>query len=356
MARGKTRDIQKLFTRLEDALPDIKKKVEDIQEFTTELVKISAQEQIPIHNLLPKLGKKGLTQKVEKRQQAEDLRYNIAELLLRMEQVPEKERPKKYSSVRKNLQYYFKENTKAIKDMDVVLSGLAKKKLPKSLQKFGDDLFEGLRRAVAGKIDTGHYVNVEGPVISFAYYLQITFDKQFDNQLVYIIISKDFNQNSLKATDIKLNVFTKKFKRPPYKQGSPITNPLNTLKLVLKILEAKGFEDAVTLKLDKTKFKVNKEELNKVKKKYYKVTVSKNIIKISQPALDMYKKDTVDLDYTKLSALLADAKKVFDADKRKLGFTYDTITVYSKELGKHLLTYVITFNPRKVVDYLRPYK
>jgi ribosomal protein S8 len=336
---------------LEDALPDIKKRVEDIKEFTKEFIKVSAQE---APDILPKLSRKGLMKKVEKRQDAEDLRYNIAELILRMEQVPEKDRPKKFSAVRKNLKYYFSENTKAIKAMDLVLAGLAKKKLPKSLNNFGDDLFKGLKKAITGDLESGHYVNIQGPVISFAYYLQITFKKEDKTkQTVFIVLSKDFNQDSLKATRLKLNIFTNKFRRPPYDRSEPATNILNTLKLILKVLEAKGFGDSITVKLDPTKYKTNKEELKKAKAKYHKVSVHKNVVKISQPERDMHKEGTVKEDYNKVTALLADAKKIFDADKRKLGFTYDTVSVYSKELGKQLLTYIITFHPRKVVDYLR---
>jgi len=350
MARGNS-DITKFFTRLEDALPDIKKKVEDIKDFTKEFIKVSAQE---APDILPKISKKGLTKKVEKRQEAEDLRYNIAELILRMEQVPEKDRPKKFSAVRKNLKYYFSENTKAIKAMDIVLSGLAKKKLPKSLNNFGDELFKGLEKAIKGDIESGHYVNIKGPIISFAYYLQITFKTEDKTkQTVFVVLSKDFNQDSLKATRLKLNIFTNKFRRPPYDRSEPATNILNTLKLVLKVLEAKGFGGNISVKLDPTKYKTNKEELKKAKAKYYRVTAHKNVIKISQPAMSMYKEGTVKEDYTRVTALLADAKKILDADKRKLSFKYDTVTVYSKELGKQLITYIITFYPRNVVDYLR---
>jgi hypothetical protein len=241
------RDEIKLLTQIKDVLPSIKKQVKEIEEFAKKFRQSIAAEGEPV----PKISLKGLEKKLNKLKEAETTLYKIVELNLRLESFFEGKRSKKLSETQKQLTGLSNILEKSVSDIQTALADLSKKKLPKHLKTFGNTLFKALvKGGLKGKQTKGYYIDITSNVMTFVYYLEVQAKTEKGAATVYIVLSKALNLNNLKPSRIRLSVFNKVFKRPPYdwKNYREVTTTIEATQIIITILAALGYGDLLASK------------------------------------------------------------------------------------------------------------
>jgi len=347
-----TRDEEKLLLQIEDSIPEIKDRINKIRKFSKKFRQIiTAAPAAPL-----KISRKGLEAKLTKLKEAEEILYSINDLSMKMDQhFGKKKATQRRARTKKELTGLSKVLQKSIDEINNSVAALAKRKAPKPLKLFGKSVFKVMNKTLVNKGQENFYIDITGPIITFVFYLKVPVKLEGkEKHDLFIVISREFNQNTLKMSGYKLSIFRNVFRRPPYDYRSAKDIPTETaaVKMIMMVLEGLGYGDILTKKIDvKNLYKRDMKALKELKDKYIKVAVSKNNVQLFVNSKDIRDPKTYKVAHSALKELLVDIKTIFNADKRKLGFIYKIGEKYYKNNPVTIVD--VTFNPRAAIDLIR---
>ena len=336
------RDLEKMLTRIEDILPQLAKKVEKISKYAESFQKALAS---PI-----KVSRKHLEPRIVKLQESNSLLQTIGDLIIRLDQYFKDERkPKRLTKAKKTLQKLSIDLEKSNREIKKGLAGLAKRKVPKGLREFGSDIFKPLKKVLEGKKEVGYDMSMKGNEIYFSYYLKVSgkIGESRIKRTFYVVLSQDFNQNTSLLSPRRLRVFKNVLPDLPYAGDAYYPkNLVITIETAMTMISALGFSSFLKKLPRRSLYKPVKTVVKRIEKKYPMVKVKTNAVYIAVKKSKIMKRNKVieELVYP----IILDAKRVFRADKRKLGFLTD-MTPGKKDM----MIFRFRFFPRDVLKFVR---
>jgi len=336
------RDLEKMLTRIEDILPQLAQKVDRISKYAESFQKALAS---PI-----KISRKHLEPRIVKLQESNSLLQTIGDLIIRLDQYFKDEpKPKRLTKAKKTLQKLSINLEKSNKEIKRGLGGLAKRKVPKGLREFGIDIFKPLKKLLEGKKEVGYDMSMRGNEIYFSYYLKVTgkIGESRIKRTFYVVLSQDFNQSTSLLSPRRLRIFKNVLPDLPYMGDAYYPkNLVITIETALTMISALGFSSFLKKLPRKSLYKPVKTIVRRLEKKYLMVRVKTNAVYIAVKKSDITHRGKIKEEKT--YPIILDAKRVFRADRRKLGFLTDMTSG-----KKGMMIFRFRFFPRDVLKYIR---
>jgi hypothetical protein len=343
------RDLEKTITQIFDMLPDILKRVNNLSEYADKFHKAFAAVK----------PKKGILEKqLGRKKEFNETSYMIAELIQRLDRLyPGSGKPRRLLVARKELQRLSEVLMKSADKISTALGKAAKRKMPNPLKRFGADLFKEIGSMVKGTKHLGHLINLDGGIISFAYYMEITGkgDKSVKRK-AFVVVSQDFDRREIVFKPIKMAVFQTEIPLPPYVPKDPrlagktnvhfVKSLKDSVNLALSILDVLGFGNIIKKRPYASRLKPSRRILEELEESYPRVEIDGNAIKLAVRRKDWDNEKT-------MKQMLIDARKVFLADKRKLIPLHDPPAFKSLISIGDVVMVRIRFYPRELAPYIR---
>lgn len=348
------KDLQKIVTRVKDLLPVLKKRVAKIAKYASQVrdlfVKGAAGSRKP-----PRINVKALQNDLSNVKMANETLYHMAELQMRLDHLFKgRRKPKSVTTMRKKLQELSATVEDSIKDMEKALSEVSRKKIPRLLKEFGDDLFKGLDAVLIGKKVKGHAIALAGTRIHFVYYLQIT-GKLKDSKIkrtAYVTISQIFDKPVGKLWPPEIKIFRDQLPKPPFKGNMYKTKSvIGAMETIPLMIDALGLPGLIKKRPKMSKYKPILAALVDAEDKYPAVKVKDNVIIIAVKRSDVTA-PSGKVAELKLQPIMLDATKIFNAKRRKLGFKHEVIHKSIRGIGNAVVIRM-RFYPLRALKYIR---
>lgn len=350
---GKNTD--KILTQMEDALEDIKLELRDITDFAKSF-----------KTAMGALKVKELEQKVDQLQKGEDIIDTLTDMTSKLDMLFTGQETKRFKAFRAEQEKLLDEAVSSVRKIREALTKLAVSQSPKDLNEWGTQLGNMLKNMLVKGVKVEKHTDFEMGKDRFHFatiYKLLTRIKGVKHK-IYITSTQDVMKKTGNAQSMGMNVFHQKLPRLPYSKSYPGAGNVEiAITFIANAMNAFGVSAILSPKGKKgiKKLKPSKKALDKIKlyERYASVEVSKmgNVVRFVMKHKDAMayengkKVDRIAKSHIKKAQL--DASLIVLAKRRKLNQAPVEIRKLDKPgLGK-VITIVVRFFPKSVLDYIK---